>query len=249
MHATPWEHRLYSLGLTRRDELNRAFGGGLPKGSIVLVEGDHGVGKSTLAGRFAYGLTEQSHEVTYLSTERPVGPFLAQMRSLSYDMTRKLITRQLLYLFGDLSVSDGDGDAPQLLSRLISSPRLWESDVAIIDTIGDVLRHDPAFDGPSDQAGRRSAVQRLVSFLRGITRGGRTVVLAIHPSGLADETLASFRTSADVVLRLDAAPRNSRVDRRIDIERSVGMRHGIADSIPFFIRSGVGIVVDNRRVI
>jgi DNA repair protein RadA/Sms len=42
--ATTEEHRL----LTRDDELNRVLGGGIVPGSIVLVSGEPGIGKSTL---------------------------------------------------------------------------------------------------------------------------------------------------------------------------------------------------------
>jgi flagellar protein FlaH len=174
--------RLYPLGLAHHDQLNRAFGGGLPKGSLVLVEGSYGVGKSTLAGRIAYGLTEQSHDVTYLSTERPVGQFLDGMRSLSYDMTGALLDRKLLYLFGDLSGFDDD-DPPPLLTRLTESRRMWETDVAILDTFGDILRYDPTFDALAERTDRRRAAQRVISFLRRVARTERTVILPSIPGG------------------------------------------------------------------
>ncbi|WP_302082302.1 ATPase domain-containing protein [Salinibaculum rarum] len=249
MRSTPWQRRLYSLGLAHHDQLNRAFGGGLPKGSIVLVEGTYGAGKSTLAGRFAYGLTEQSHEVTYLSTERPVGPFLDQMRSLSYDVTSALLDRQLLYLFGDLSGFDSDGDPPQLLSRLTSSRGMWETDVAILDTFGDILRYDPTFDVLAGQTDRRRAAQRVISFFRRIARGDRTVVLTVDPSGLADATLEPFRAIADVLLQVTATSGGRSVRRSIDVKRFVGMGQQVDDSIGFSIRPGIGIVVENRRVV
>ena len=47
---------LFSLGMGERDRLNKELGGGIPPGSIVLVEGDYGAGKSAMSQRFAYGL-------------------------------------------------------------------------------------------------------------------------------------------------------------------------------------------------
>ncbi|MFC7042315.1 ATPase domain-containing protein [Halonotius sp. GCM10025705] len=142
MVVTPQLQHIYSLGLAGRDQVNRAFGGGLPTGSLVAVEGRHGSGKSTLAGRFAYGLCEQSHTVTYLSTEREFGRFLSQMRSLSYTVQKSLLRRDLLYLYGDLNGSTKD-DQPELLSRLQAAQRLWTSDVVIFDTFSDILLYDP----------------------------------------------------------------------------------------------------------
>ncbi|WP_340098963.1 ATPase domain-containing protein [Salinibaculum salinum] len=249
MSSTPWQRRLYSLGLAHHDQLNRAFGGGLPKGSVVLVEGPYGTGKSTLAGRIAYGLTEQSHEVTYLSTERPVSAFLDQMQSLSYDVTGAILDRRLLYLFGDLSGFDSDGEPPQLLSRLTSSRRMWEMDVAILDTFGDILRYDPTFDVLAEQTDRRRAAQQVISFFRRVARGERTVILTVDPSGLAAETLEPFRAIADVLLELTVTPGGRSVRRSIDVRRFVGMGQQVDDSIAFSIRPGIGLVVENRRVV
>lgn len=249
MHTAPWASRLYSLGLAHHDQLNRAFGGGLPKGSLVLVEGSYGAGKSTLAGRFAYGLTGQSHEVTYLSTERPVGSFLDGMRSLSYDVTGPLLDRQLLYLFGDLSALDSEGDPPRLLTRLTSTRRMWETDVAILDTFGDILRYDPTFDVLAERTDRRRAAQQVISFLRRIARTDRTVILTVDPSGLAEATLEPFRAVADVLLELTTTGGSRGVRRSIEVKRFVGMGQQIEDSIGFSIRPGVGIVVENRRVV
>jgi len=248
MSTPSWQRRLYSLGLAHHDQLNRAFGGGLPKGSLVLVEGPYGAGKTTLAGRIAYGLTEQSHEVTYLSTERPVGSFIDAMRSLSYSVTGALLDRQLLYLFGDLSGYD-DGEPPPLLTRLTESRRMWEADVAIIDTFGDVLRYDPTFDVLAEQTDRRRAAQRVITFLRRVARTDRTVILTVDPRGLADETLGPFRAIADVLLDITVTGGSRGVRRTIDVQRFVGMGQQVDDSIGFSIRPGIGVVVENRRVV
>jgi flagellar protein FlaH len=246
----PWRDRLYSLGLAHHDQLNRAFGGGLPTGSVVLVEGGYGTGKSTLAGRIAHGLCEQSFDVSYLSTEQPVGRFLDGMRSLSYDVTAHLLDRQLLYLFGDLSrFDDEDGEPPQLLSRLTETRRMWEADVAILDQFGDILRYDPTFELLAERTDRRRAAQRVLSFLRRITRNGRTVVLTVDPAGLSQETLEPFRAVADVVLELTATRASRGIRRAIEVTRFLGMGRQVDDSIGFSIRPGIGIVIENRRVV
>jgi flagellar protein FlaH len=247
MRSPAWLDRLYSLGLPRHDQLNRAFGGGLPKGSIVVVEGRYGTGKSTLGARFAYGLCEQSYDVSYLSTERPVGSFLDQTRSLSYDVTGALLDQDLLYLFGDLS--GFDDDPPPLLTRLTSSRRLWETDVAIIDSLSDVLRYDPTFETLAEATSHGRAARKVLSFFRRLARTDRTVVLTVDPTGLAEETLEPFRSMADVLLELTVSPGNRNVRRTIDVKRFVGMGQRVEDSIGFSIRPGVGIVVENRHVV
>ena len=47
-------------------ELNRVLGGGLVPGSLILVGGDPGIGKSTLLLQMAYQLAKQDRSVLYV---------------------------------------------------------------------------------------------------------------------------------------------------------------------------------------
>ncbi len=123
---------LFSLGLEDRDRLNAELGGGIPPGSILLIEGDYGAGKSAMSQRLTYGFCETGTTVTYLSTELTVGGFIDQMSSLSYDVEDHLLHEQLLFLHADLdsggAISDGgDGDRRELLNRLMDAEVMWEA--------------------------------------------------------------------------------------------------------------------------
>lgn len=50
-------------------ELDRVLGGGLVPGSLVLISGDPGVGKSTLLLQALYGLASRGYQVLYASGE------------------------------------------------------------------------------------------------------------------------------------------------------------------------------------
>lgn len=54
---------------TNNEELNRVLGGGLVPGSLILVGGDPGIGKSTLLLQLSYQLTKQTLKVLYVSGE------------------------------------------------------------------------------------------------------------------------------------------------------------------------------------
>ena len=51
------------------EELDRVLGGGIVKGSLVLVGGDPGIGKSTLLLQVCRELGEKGHKVLYISGE------------------------------------------------------------------------------------------------------------------------------------------------------------------------------------
>ena len=54
---------------TNMKELNRVLGGGIVKGSLVLVGGDPGIGKSTLLLQMCQKLSEQNRKILYVSGE------------------------------------------------------------------------------------------------------------------------------------------------------------------------------------
>lgn len=57
---------------TTLGELNRVLGGGLVPGSLVLVGGDPGIGKSTLLLQTSFALAHQGYKVLYISGEESV---------------------------------------------------------------------------------------------------------------------------------------------------------------------------------
>lgn len=248
MVSTSHFERIYSLGLEGQDQVNRAFGGGLPAGCLAVVEGQYGAGKTTLARRFAYGLCEQNHSVTYLSTEHTLSPFLDQMRSLSYDIQKSLLRRDLLYLFGNLG--DGDQDEqPELLSKLQGAQQLWKSDVVVLDTFSDILLYDPTVQSLVSANTQRRAIQKIISFFRQITATGTTIILLISTSGLPEQILEPLRAVGDVLLDISVADGHSQRRREINVRRFAGMQQQIADKIGFSIRPNTGIVISNQSVV
>lgn len=54
---------------TQMEELDRVFGGGIVPGSLILVGGDPGIGKSTLLLQVCQNLTREKRQVLYISGE------------------------------------------------------------------------------------------------------------------------------------------------------------------------------------
>lgn len=69
-------------------EFDRVLGGGVVPGSVVLVGGDPGVGKSTLLLQVASRLVEQGHRVLYVSGEESVAQ--TKLRAVRLGVTGEL---------------------------------------------------------------------------------------------------------------------------------------------------------------
>ena len=245
---------LYSLGLDEHDRLNNELGGGIPGGSIVLVEGDYGAGKSAMSQRFAYGLCQEDHSVTMLSTELTVGSFLDQMHSLDYDMVEHLLDENILFLHADigegnkLSGGGDDSDRKDLLKRLMEAEVMWESDVIVIDTFDAILRNDPKFEALVRQNEERQAALEVISYFRDVISRGKVIMLTVDPSTLDEEAIGPFRAIADVFIELEMIEVGNDVRRQISVLRFAGMGEQVGDTIGFSVRSGTGIVIESRSV-
>ena len=97
-------------------ELNRVLGGGLVKGSLVLLGGEPGIGKSTILLQICQFLGEE-HSVLYVSGEESARQIKLRAQRLGVDTEN-------LYI---LTATDAEAVAQTIAS---SSP-----DIAIIDSI------------------------------------------------------------------------------------------------------------------
>jgi len=245
---------LFSLGLDERDRLNKELGGGIPPGSIVLVEGDYGAGKSAMSQRFAYGLCETGHRVTMLSTELTVGSFLDQMHSLDYGMVEHMLDENILFLHADIGDSNNfssdsdDSDRKDLLRRLMEANVMWDADVILVDTFDAILRNDPKFEALVRKNEERQAALEIISFFREIIAQGKVIVLTVDPSTLDEDAIGPFRSIADVFLELEMIEVGNDVRRQISVKRFAGMGEQVGDTVGFSVRSGTGIVIESRSV-
>jgi flagellar protein FlaH len=259
---------LYSLGLDEHDRLNNELGGGIPGGSIVLIEGDYGAGKSAMSQRFSYGLCEENNSVTLVSTELTVRGFIDQMHSLSYDVEEHLLNEDLLFLEADVDTGksalrgsgggggggggggdgDEDGSRRQLLKRLMEADKMWEADVVVVDTFDAILRNDPNFEALVRQNEERQAALEIISFFRDLVSQGKVIVLTVDPSTVDEEAIGPFRSIADVYLELQMVEVGNDVRRSIAVRRFAGMGEQVGDTIGYSVRSGTGIVIESRSV-
>ncbi|MFC7239992.1 ATPase domain-containing protein [Saliphagus sp. GCM10025317] len=236
----------YSLGLTETDRVDNAIGGGLPEGSVVLIEGEDGAGKSALSQRFSYGMAEEGTYVTYISTELESWEFVQQMHSLSYDVVDHLLGEQMLFLHANVD-THSRGKKRQLLARLADAETLWRADVVYVDTLSALLRNDPNFEA-ADPADTDHVLQRLVTFLRQVTLQDKTVVLTVDPTSVDDDALRPLRNVADVYFDIETSAVGQEIRRQIRVRRFQNMKSPVDDSIGFNVQQGRGVSIVSRTV-
>jgi DNA repair protein RadA/Sms len=197
-------------------ELDRVTGGGFVRGSVLLVGGDPGIGKSTLLLQAAAALGRAGHRSAYISGEEAV----AQVRLRA---ERLGLRDAPVELAAETSVEDiiatlGEGPTPRLI---------------IIDSI-QTMWTDAIEAAPGTVTQVRGSAQALIRFAK---RSGAAVILVGHVT--KDGQIAGPRVvehMVDAVLSFEGES-----NHQFRILRAVKNRFGPTDEIGVFEMTGLGL--------
>ncbi|KQT50810.1 DNA repair protein RadA [Aureimonas sp. Leaf454] len=202
--------------LTGIGELDRAAGGGIVRGSAILIGGDPGIGKSTLLMQAAAGLSRRGNRVVYVSGEEAVAQVRLRAQRLKAADTDVL-------LMAETNVED-------ILATLQDDKR---PDLVIIDSI-QTLWSDMAESAPGTVTQVRTGVQALVKYAKS---SGAAVILVGHVT--KDGQIAGPRVvehMVDAVLYFEGEG-----GHHFRILRTVKNRFGPTDEIGVFEMGDTGL--------
>ncbi len=217
----------------KRDELCKKLGGGFPSGSIIMIEGGNGSGRSIFCQRIAYGLLENGATVTYISTQLTTKGFINQMYSLDYKVASFLLKKKLLYIPVQ-SLIDPTPSRIDFIERLRNGKELYDNDIIIIDTVSALIKHSVNV----------AKSLELVSFFKKLTGIRKTIILVIEPSEFEPHILTEFTAASDVHLSLKVSTLGSNIKRTIIVNRFTGAASHVESMIGFRVESNVGLVVE-----
>ncbi len=201
---------------TTINELDRVLGGGLVQGSVVLIGGDPGIGKSTLLLQTADSLSKQNAEVIYISGEESV------------DQVR-LRAKRMGVLQGSIQLA-----ATTNVSEIISSIKPGKRPtIVIIDSIQTMFL-DELSSAPGTVSQVRAAAGELTIFAK---KNNITLLIVSHVT--KDGQIAGPKVlehMVDTVLYFEGEK-----DLHFRILRTVKNRFGAANEIGVFEMNDIGL--------
>jgi len=225
--------KFYDVGLPR-DELQRNLGGGIPKNSLILIEGIDGAGKSIISQRFTYGLLSNGATVSYISSELNTISFVEQMNSIDYDIKNYLLEQKLLFIpmFPFIGKTT---HSPDFLERLLNSREIFAKEVIVFDAL--------SFFHVKNNIDEQE-VYDILGKLKQLTTLGKTIVFCVDPEHISKLFITLIRNICDLYFKLDLrSVAGSRINV-LDIQRFKRPMGPVTTVIPFRIEPGKGLAID-----
>ena len=197
-------------------ELDRVTGGGFVRGSVLLMAGDPGIGKSTLLIQATAALARSGHRAVYISGEEAVAQ--VRLRAERLGLRDAAVELAAETSVEDITATLSEGKVPRLI---------------VIDSI-QTMWTELVESAPGTVTQVRGSAQALIRFAK---KSGAAIILVGHVT--KDGQIAGPRVvehMVDAVLSFEGEG-----SHQFRILRAVKNRFGPTDEIGVFEMTGAGL--------
>ncbi len=209
-------------------ELDSKMGGGLPAGSLTLIEGSSGSGKSVLSQQILKGALQDGFTAALFTSENTVKSLVSQMASIDLDIQDFLLLGKFKAF--PVELSRLGKSAPGRLLQAMKTQRT--RDVIAVDSFTSAIAN-------------ASTDQHILSFFEECKRlcaNGTTVIITLHAQAVSD-LIGPIRSMCDAHLALRAEQDGQRLVKTLEVAKIRGAGSGTGAIVGFDVEPGWGMRV------
>jgi len=215
---------------TGNDELDKKMGGGIPLGTLTLVEGQSDSGKSVLTQQMLWGSLKNGCTAIIITTENTAKSLVTQMQSLSLDITDYLLLSRLAIY--PLDIKKTRQNLSGGIVPLLTGCARRGVDLAVIDSLTYYLTH--------------ATIEDVLSFFeecKVLTGRGMSIVCVAHSYAFNEEALVRLGSMCDAHLRLRIETMGSKMIKLLEVAKVRGAKLTTGNIISFDVEPNMGIRV------
>ena len=212
---------------TGNSEIDKKMGGGIPIGSMSLIEGQPDSGKSVLTQQILWGSLACGHKATLFTTENTVRSLLNQMKSLNLDMTD-------YYLLNYLKIRPiktvKKGEDPEETLRALIAMQAEEHDLVIVDALTSFIS--------------RATTEQSIAYFeecKGLANGTRTLIGVVHSYAVTENVLSRISSMCDAHLRLRIETMGAQLVKMLEVAKVRGAQRTTGNIISFEVEPNWGM--------
>jgi len=210
-------------------EIDRKLGGGIPAGSLTLIEGQSDAGKSVLTQQMIWGSLHVDCRVTLFTTEHTIKNLMKQMDSLGLGVLEYLLLDRLRIY--PVQMMKGAGDLEFLLKVMSEAVRREsDSDMIIIDSLTSFVNH--------------VSLESTIAFFedcKNLCNEGQTILLVIHAYAFSESTLIRLRSMCDAHLSMKIEEMGDKLIKVIEVSKIRGASRTTGNIVSFDVEPGWGM--------
>jgi len=215
---------------TGNDELDKKIGGGIPLGTLSLVEGQPDSGKSVLTQQMLWGSLKKGCSAVVFTTENTVKSFVTQMQSLNLDITDYFLLSKL-WIY-PIDTKKTRRCLHTGLLPLLTSCAGKGVDLAVIDSLTYYVTH--------------ATIEQVLSFFeecKALTGRGMGVICVAHSYAFDENVMVRLGSMCDAHLRLRIETMGSKMMKILEVAKVRGAELNTGNIISFDVEPNWGIRV------
>lgn len=218
--------------ITNVSEVDEKLGGGIPIGSLCLVEGHSDAGKSVLCQHLTHGtLVNGEISVAYYTTENNVRSLISQMESLNMNVLDHFLADHLRIFpltFHNAAMQGGAKPFYVLTHHFTHLPQEYK--LIIVDSITLLVAHSNPV-----------AIIDFFSRCKSICDQGRTVIVVAHSYAFEEDMLSRTRSLCDARFKLRLEQVGDSMIKLMEVLKVRGAERPTGDVVSFNIEPKIGM--------
>jgi flagellar protein FlaH len=216
---------------TGHPEIDKRLGGGLPVGSLTLVEGQSDAGKSVLCQQMIWGSLGHGYQAILFTTENTTRSLVTQMDSLGLGILDYLLLARLkVYYMKTSRVKQSPAETfATIIGSIEKNP---QCELIVVDSLTHILSVSTDVD-----------IMDYFERCKYLCDQGRTIINVTHTYALNNDTLMRLRSACDAHLKLMIEKIGDKLVKTLEVAKIRGAAQTTGNIITFEVEPEVGMKI------
>ncbi len=216
---------------TGHAEIDKKLGGGIPVGSLILIEGQSDAGKSVLTQQIIWGSLNNRVKVLLFTTENTTKSMVQQMDSLGLGMLNHLLMGW--FKIFNMKSSEIRLDPEKTFDIILDTmEKEKEFQLCIVDSLTPIV----------SQAGGDLTLA-FFEKCKALCDKGMTVINVVHTYAFEQDFLIRLRSISDAHLKLTIDKAGDRLVKMLEVAKIRGASQSTGNILAFDVEPEIGMKI------
>jgi flagellar protein FlaH len=216
---------------TGNSEIDKKLGGGIPMGSMTLIEGESDSGKSVLTQQMIWGSLYDGFSAVLFTTENTVKSFIRQMNSLSLDVTDFMLLGKLRVF--PISASQSQLTPTQVFTILLAALEArGGTPLVVVDSLSTFITH--------------TSIDETMTYFemsKHYCDRGMSIVNVVNSYAFEQGEFARVRSICDAHIRLRTEQMGDRLIKVMEVAKVRGAEMTTGNVVSFDVEPMMGMKI------